>query len=182
MANRPLSARGVEQRRQARLKSGATSEAVVVPLSKVLYRRLRRRMNAAGGKTRLRLELLARVLARIQLADELGRVGRAEYDARYAELDAERKTLADSKPRPVFLRQRDMLRTLVDDWRDMETRERRRLIEDVFAEVRANEAGVTEFLPRDDWRPYIRAVVPPELRVSTERKTGLEPATLTLAR
>jgi hypothetical protein len=74
MTDRTLSAREVEQRREAKLKSGAFSEAVIVPLSKVLYRRLRRRMNEAGGKThpvtRLRLELLARVLARIQLADE----------------------------------------------------------------------------------------------------------------
>ena len=101
------------------------------------------------------------------------RIGRAEYDARYAELDVERKTLAGSEPRPVFLRQRDMLRPLVDDWRDMETRERRRLIEDVFAEIRANEASVTEFLRRDERRPYMRAVLTPELRVSTERKTGL---------
>ena len=91
---------------------------------------------------------------------ELGRIPRAEYDARYAELDVERKTLATSK-RLVFLRQMDMLRTLVDDWRDMETREPRRLIEDVFAEIRANERGVTEFLPRDEWRPYMRAVVTP---------------------
>jgi hypothetical protein len=113
---------------------------------------------------------------------ELGRYPRAEYDARFAELDAERKTLANSKPRPVFLRQRDMMRTLVDDWEHMDTAERRRIIEDVFAEVHANAEGLTDFLPRDEWRPYMRAVVTPERRVTTERKTGLEPATLTLAR
>jgi hypothetical protein len=33
--------------------------------------------------------------------------------------------------------------------------------------------GLTEFLPPDEWRPYIRAVVAPERRVSTERKTGV---------
>jgi hypothetical protein len=38
----------------------------------------------------------------------------------------------------------------------------------------------TDFLPRDEWRPYMRAVVTPERRVSTERKTGLEPAVRSL--
>lgn len=70
----PLSARERRQRRRAALKSGARSEAKVVPLSKVLYRRLRRKLNKVDGRThpvtRMRLELLARVMARIQLADE----------------------------------------------------------------------------------------------------------------
>ena len=92
------------------------------------------------------------------------RIGRAEYDARYAEPDFERKTLANSEPRPVFLRQRDMRRPLVDDWRDMETRERRRLIEDVFlARQRQEQNTLTPV-------------------TTSERKTGLEPATLSLAR
>ena len=52
----------------------------------------------------------------------------------------------------------------------------------MFAEVRVDAQGVRDFMPRDEWKPYMAAVVPATARVTTERKTGLEPATLTLAR
>lgn len=65
--------------------------------------------------------------------------------------------------------------------------ERRRLIELVFAEIHADRDGVTELVPRDDWRAYMKAIVPtvrsvarrPDVSVAggvrtpTERKTGL---------
>lgn len=74
MRCRELSPAELQQRRVAALKSGAFSEAKMAPLSRTIYVRLRRRVSRASGPThpvqRLRLELLARILARIQLADE----------------------------------------------------------------------------------------------------------------
>ena len=121
-------------------------------------------------------------LARLRDLYELGHLTRDDYLARHGELEAERKTLAISKPRPLFLRQQDMLRTLVDDWAHLNIEDRRRLIGEVFAEVRVDAQGVRDFMPRDEWKPYMAAVVPATARVTAERKTGLEPATLTLAR
>ena len=122
-------------------------------------------------------------LDRVRDLYELGDLARDEYLAKIEELRVERKTLETSSPRPVFVRQRTMLRTLVDDWAFLTTDERRALVGEVFEEIKANPDGIEDFLPRELWKDYMRAVVPevPE-QVPTERKTGLEPATLTLAR
>ncbi len=69
-----------------------------------------------------------------------------------------------------------MLRTLVDDWAHLNVEDRRRLIGEVFAEVRVDAQGVRDFMPRDEWKPYMAAVVPATATVTTERKTGFEPA------
>ena len=69
-------------------------------------------------------------------------------------------------------------------------------LELVFAEIHADRDGVTELVPRDDWRAYMKAMVPmvrsvargPVVRVAgrvrtpTERKTGFEPLTLFIER
>ncbi len=78
-----------------------------------------------------------------------------------------------------------MLATLVDDWDEMTAEERRRVIDVVFAEIHASSEGIAKILPREDWKPtwqpfYARLSRWP--RSGTERKTGLEPATPTLAR
>ena len=78
-----------------------------------------------------------------------------------------------------------MLATLVDDWDEMTAEERRRVIDVVFAEIHASSEGIAKILPREDWKPYMAPVLrtPVALaRWGTERKTGLEPATPTLAR
>ena len=73
--------------------------------------------------------------------------------------------------------------TLVDDWVFLTTDERRALVREVFEEINANTEGIEDFLPRELWKDYMRAVVPAESeKVPTARKTGLEPATPTLAR
>ena len=75
-----------------------------------------------------------------------------------------------------------MLTTLVDDWEFLEEGERKALVSEIFEEIRANEVGIVDFLPRERWKDYMRAVVPTESeKVPTERKTGLEPATPNLA-
>jgi hypothetical protein len=60
--------------------------------------------------------------------------------------------------------------------------ERKRMLADIFDSVTASADGVDRLEPCEDWRPYIVAAVPSPVRLATERKTGLEPATLTLAR
>ena len=68
-----------------------------------------------------------------------------------------------------------MLATLVDDWEFLEESDRGALVSEVFEEIRATEAGIEDFLPRERWKDYIRAVVPVEAEnVPTERKTVCE--------
>jgi len=70
-----------------------------------------------------------------------------------------------------------MLATLVEDWDDMTQEERRRMIGVVFAEIHASNEGIARLLPREDWKPYMQAVLrdPATLaRWGTERKTGLK--------
>jgi hypothetical protein len=69
-----------------------------------------------------------------------------------------------------------MLATLLDDWDEVTSEERRHLIETVFAEVYADADAVARILPREDWKPYMAAVLrtPAVLdRWAKERKTGL---------
>jgi hypothetical protein len=121
-------------------------------------------------------------LARLRDLYELGHVTRDDYLARHAELETERNTLATSKPRPLFFRQQDMLRTLVDDWAHLTIEDRRRLVSEVFAEVRVDAQGVRDFMPRDEWKPYMAAVIPATARVTTERKTGVKHAEVVTVR
>jgi hypothetical protein len=59
--------------------------------------------------------------------------------------------------------------------------QRKRLLASIFEEIVVGADGVAELLPREGWKPYVRAALK-AVRVLPERKTGLEPATLTLAR
>ena len=122
-------------------------------------------------------------LARLAELYELNDITREDYLARREELQNKRKTIETSRPQPVFARQRTMLATLVDDWEYLAAEERKALVGEVFEEITASERGIEDFLPTETWKRYMRAVVPSDAdRVPTERKTGLEPATLTLAR
>ena len=57
------------------------------------------------------------------------------------------------------MRQRTMLATLVEDWDEMTAEERRRVIGTVFAEIYASNDGIVRLLPREDWKPYMQAVL-----------------------
>ena len=74
-----------------------------------------------------------------------------------------------------------ILRSLVDEWDGMTTDERRKVLSGIFDSVTATSDGIDRLEPCEDWRPYVVAAIPGHW-VPTERKTGLEPATLTLAR
>jgi hypothetical protein len=107
---------------------------------------------------------------------ESGRITATEYRAKCADLDEQRLNLSTKRPKPVLVRQRTMLATLVDDWDEMTAEERRRVIDVVFAEIHASSRGIARPQPRPDWEPYMAAVLrtPVALdRWGTERKTGL---------
>jgi dienelactone hydrolase len=141
-----------------------------------------------GGRDTKRATVrgLAERQTRINEMYELGRVDRATYDARSMEIAEQTKTLTAERPVPLFSRQRQTVSTIVDDWDDMTPEERKRLIAIVFAEIHAGaEHGVERLRPHDDWLPYMQAVIAEGAdneRWGTERKTGFEPAALTLAR
>jgi hypothetical protein len=89
---------------------------------------------------------------------ESGRITATEYRAKCADLDEQRLNLSTKRPKPVLVRQRTMLATLVDDWDEMTAEERRRVIDVVFAEVHASSRGIAR-LSRDrtgnpTWRPF----------------------------
>ena len=55
----------------------------------------------------------------------------------------------------------------------------------IFDIVTAGAAGVERLEPCEDWRPYVAAAIPKPVTMPgapTERKTGFEPATPSLAR
>lgn len=91
---------------------------------------------------------------------ELGRIEQDDYERRCAEIDADRKTLQERRPQPLFVRQQTMLRSLIDEWDELTNEERRRVIGRVFTEVRADANGIAELVPQADWRPYMQVVVP----------------------
>ena len=72
--------------------------------------------------------------------------------------------------------------TLVDEWDTMTNDERKRMFAAIFDSVTAGAKGVTRLEPCGDWQPYVIAAIPRPVGLSAERKTGLEPATLSLAR
>jgi hypothetical protein len=113
-------------------------------------------------------------LERLRDLYELGDMSRDDYRTKTEALRAERKTVETSRPQPVFVRQTTLLCTLVDDWDYLSPEERKALIGDIFEEIRADESGIEDFLPREVWKQYMRAVIPEDLKeVPTERKTGL---------
>ncbi|HAF10228.1 MAG TPA: hypothetical protein DCK98_09130 [Chloroflexi bacterium] len=72
--------------------------------------------------------------------------------------------------------QQKALAGFIDAWPEMTIEERKRVVAAVFQEIRANEDGISRFLPRDDWKRFVTAVVGvlSAPRGVTERKTGLK--------
>lgn len=114
-------------------------------------------------------------LDRLRTLFEMGDVDLGTYTARRDALTAEKAEAAAPRRVPQLAKQNELLRSLVQHWTDMTTDERKRTIGHVFQEIRAErtdgEARV-RFLPREDWRPYMRAAVTGGV---AERKTGLKP-------
>jgi hypothetical protein len=110
---------------------------------------------------------------------ELGDITRDEYMRRREDLARQRAELATSAPQPLFVKQRSMLRTLVEDWEHVTIDERKRLVASIFEVIVADESAL-DFTPRESWKAYMRTVVP-TLKTNesapseggSERKTGL---------
>jgi hypothetical protein len=109
---------------------------------------------------------------------ELGRLSASDYKSKCAEIDEQKANVGAKRPEPVLVRQGTKLATLVDDWDEMTPEERRRVIDLVFAEIHASSEGIHRLLSREDWKPYMAAVLRAPVvldRWGTERKTGLKP-------
>jgi len=130
-----------------------------------------------------------------RLADlfELGDLIKTEYLARRNDLLIERDQLDAQPPAASIALQRQRLQSIVDDWSAMTDEEKKRVLQMIFSEISADHTvdGLTiKFRPRPVWEPYVEAVLARQLQAqdaltpvtTSERKTGLEPATLTLAR
>ena len=125
---------------------------------------------------------LQRRLVRLKTLYELGDLELEEYVRRRDALQADIEA-AEHGPRPALEGQQRFLGTLLDEWPELTTEERKRLFAFVFEEIHADVAGVTKFRATEDWRPYMRTSLAALGNGGvSERKTGLEPATLTLAR
>jgi hypothetical protein len=89
--------------------------------------------------------------------------------------------------------QRQRLESIVDDWSVMTDEEKKRVLQMIFSEIGADHTAdglKIEFRPGPVWEPYVEAVLARQRQAldtltpvtTSERKTGLEPATPTLAR
>ena len=79
-----------------------------------------------------------------------------------------RRTGSARSGEPVFLRQRTALRSLVDDWAAMSPDQRKRMLGTIFEEVIVGAGEVSELVPREGWRPYLKAALA-NPRVFSER-------------
>jgi hypothetical protein len=142
------------------------------------------RMKTYGGAQMVSAAALAERLKRLNEMYELGRISATEYEQKYQEVEDQRTRMA-APPAPLFAQQQQVLKTLVDQWDAMTADERKRMLAAIFDSVTASAEGVDRLEPCEDWRPYIVAAIPKPvtvLRAPTERKTGFEPATPSLAR
>src|SRR5207245_160873 len=84
---------------------------------------------ASGRKARgTSLKTLEDRQRRLNDMYELGKLDRDEYLRRTAEVDAERTEISATAPQPLFVRQRTMLRSLVEDWGHVTLDERKQLV------------------------------------------------------
>jgi hypothetical protein len=58
-----------------------------------------------------------------------------------------------------FVRQRTALRSLVDDWAAMSADHRKRLLGTMFEEVIVGSGEVSELVPREGWKRYLKAAL-----------------------
>ena len=98
-------------------------------------------------------------LERLRDVYELGDMSRAEYLRRRDELVRQRDALT-AAPEPATVRQRTLLRTLVDDWDHLTLDERKRFVGLVFEEIVADADGLRELLPHEEWKTYMRSALP----------------------
>jgi hypothetical protein len=124
---------------------------------------------------------------------ELGDINKSEYVARRSDLFIEREQLEAQPAAASIALQRQRLESVVDDWPIMTDEEKKRVLQMLFSEIRADhtENGLTiEFKAKPIWEPYVEAVLarqgqlvggPPTV-ITSERKTGVKHAEVITAR
>ena len=132
-------------------------------------------------------------LKRLAELFELSHITKNEYIARRNDLLIERDQLEAQPAAASIALQRQQLQSVVDDWSIMTDEEKKRVLQIIFSEIRADHTvdGLKiEFRSNPIWEPYVEAVLARQRQeqdalaavTTSERKTGLEPATPTLAR
>jgi hypothetical protein len=108
-------------------------------------------------------EAEAQNIARIvkTLAKTLGLVERSTadsiskpvFDRDWRGIQEERAILASTAPAPLFSQQQQVLTSLVAEWDEMNTDERKRVLAAVFECITASAEGVDRLEPAKVWRP-----------------------------
>jgi site-specific DNA recombinase len=118
---------------------------------------------------------------------EFGDLTKAEYRNRKNDLLIERDQLEAEPAAASIALQRQRLESIVDDWSVMTDEEKKRVLQMIFSEIRADHTAdglKIEFRPKPIWEPYVEAVLARQKQeqdtlatvTTSERKTGLEPA------
>ena len=130
-------------------------------------------------------------LKRLAELFEMGDITKAAYVSRKNDLLIERSQL-DAHPAAASVTvQRERIESVVDDWAVMTDDERKRVIQMIFVEIRADHTpdGLkVEFKARAAWEPYIEAVLatqgqaPKDLApvITSVARRGFEPLTSSL--
>src|SRR5712691_12448581 len=89
---------------------------------------------------------------------ELADRTKTEYVARKNDLLIERNQLEAQPAAASIARQRQQLKSVVDDWSAMTDEEKKRVLQMIFSEIRVDhtvEGLKIEFRPRPIWEPYV---------------------------
>ena len=122
------------------------------------------RLRSYGGAQTVSAAALAERLKRVNEMYELGRIDRAEYEAKCRDIEDQRARIT-APPAPLFAQQQALLTTLVEEWATMNADERKRMLAAIFDSITANAEGVDRLEPCEDWRPYIVAAIPKPVTV-----------------
>jgi hypothetical protein len=60
-----------------------------------------------------------------------------------------------SAPQPLFIRQRTLLWSIVEDWEHVKVAERETVVASLFETITAR-ADELDFTPRESWKDYVR--------------------------
>ena len=162
------------------------AEAVEIAISK--YASQQRKLSRGS-----RRKMIDQQLKRIAELYEIGDYTKELYDRKRADLIIERDSLEVVPASASLSLQRQRIQAVVDDWPQMTGDEPKRMLRLIFSEIRADHVNgklAVTFKAVPHLEPYVEAVLAKknatnsgsDLVSTSERKTGLEPATPTLAR
>jgi hypothetical protein len=162
------------------------AEAVEVAISK--YASQQRKLSRGS-----RRKMIDQQLKRIAELYEIGDYTKEVYDRKRAELMIERDSLEVVPASASLSLQRQRIQAVVDDWPEMTGDERKRMLQLIFSEIRADHVNgklVVTFKALPHLEPYVEAVLAKkkaaesgsDLVSTSERKTGVKHAEVITAR